>query len=219
MTDQTQASDSSDQDETWVDIPFEEKPMYDDEATYCEVHPDRETGLRCNRCNRYMCPDCAVQTPVGYRCRECTRQQDDRFFNASSNDVVTVFAACAGMGIVAGVLIGLLPWIIIGLVLGFPVGGAIGEAAMRAVQNRRGRNNAQAGAVGVVLGGLVGAAFRAYLAYPDLYREQVDAMRQFGVSVPQELTLSGYIFNHTFTIGIILFLGLAAYAVYYRMKV
>ena len=219
MTDQTQSPDAGDNRETGVDLPFEEKPVDDYQPTYCAVHPDRETGLRCNRCDRYMCPECAVQTPVGYRCRECARKQDDRFFNATQNDLVIVFAACAGMGLVAGVLIGMLDWILIGLLLGFPVGGAIGEAAMRAIQHRRGRNNAQAGTAGVVIGGLVGAALRAYLAYPDLLRDQVAALRQFGMRVPEEFTLSGYIFDHTFTIGIFLFLGLAAYAVYYRMKV
>jgi hypothetical protein len=203
VTDQTQSPVSSDE----------------DELTYCAVHPDRETSLRCNKCNRYMCVECAVQTPVVYRCRVCARQHDDRFFNATQNDVVTVFAVCAGMGLVGGVLIGMLDWILIGLLLGFPAGGAIGEAAMRAIQHRRGRNNAQAGASGVVIGGLVGAAARAYLAYPDRLRDQVAAMRQLGLPVPEELTLSSYILNHTFTIGIILFLGLAAYAVYYRMKV
>ena len=34
---------------------------------YCEKHPDREARLRCNRCNRLMCTQCAVRTPTGYR--------------------------------------------------------------------------------------------------------------------------------------------------------
>ncbi len=39
----------------------------------CANHPERETGLRCNRCGKPICSQCAVQTPVGYRCRECVR--------------------------------------------------------------------------------------------------------------------------------------------------
>ncbi|HYN88142.1 MAG TPA: tetratricopeptide repeat protein, partial [Ardenticatenaceae bacterium] len=42
-----------------------------EEMLHCSVHPDRETMLRCNRCGRPMCPECAVRTPVGLRCREC----------------------------------------------------------------------------------------------------------------------------------------------------
>ena len=47
----------------------EHEPITVEETTYCAVHPDRETSLQCNRCGRYMCVECAVHTPVGYRCR------------------------------------------------------------------------------------------------------------------------------------------------------
>ncbi len=66
-----------------------------EQLTYCEVHPDRETSLRCNKCNRLMCPDCAVSTPVGYRCKQCVRQHDDKFFTAGQNDYVVIGAVCA----------------------------------------------------------------------------------------------------------------------------
>jgi hypothetical protein len=35
--------------------------------------PDRETYLRCNRCERHICTSCAVLTPTGYRCKNCVR--------------------------------------------------------------------------------------------------------------------------------------------------
>ena len=54
-----------------MDEPVVNEPDVTDEVTYCAVHPDRETGLRCNKCGRLMCAECAVPTPVGYRCREC----------------------------------------------------------------------------------------------------------------------------------------------------
>src|SRR5690606_10430831 len=44
------------------------------DTLYCTVHPTRATLLRCNRCGRPMCTDCAVQHPVGLRCRECVNQ-------------------------------------------------------------------------------------------------------------------------------------------------
>ncbi len=37
----------------------------------CAWHPDRLTMLSCGRCDRPMCVNCAVETPVGMRCREC----------------------------------------------------------------------------------------------------------------------------------------------------
>jgi hypothetical protein len=40
---------------------------------HCYVHPNRETSLRCNNCDRPICAACAIRTPTGYRCRECVR--------------------------------------------------------------------------------------------------------------------------------------------------
>ncbi len=37
----------------------------------CTYHPDVQTGLRCSRCGKPICPKCAVRTPVGLRCPEC----------------------------------------------------------------------------------------------------------------------------------------------------
>ena len=39
----------------------------------CVRHPDRTTYLRCNRCQRYMCGDCARSAAVGHQCVDCVR--------------------------------------------------------------------------------------------------------------------------------------------------
>ncbi len=61
---------------------------------YCVNHPQRETMLRCNRCERPICGECAVLTPTGYRCKDCVRGQQKRFDNAQSLDYIigVVFA-------------------------------------------------------------------------------------------------------------------------------
>jgi membrane associated rhomboid family serine protease len=37
---------------------------------FCYRHPDRETGVSCQRCGRYICPQCQVPNAVGYLCPE-----------------------------------------------------------------------------------------------------------------------------------------------------
>ena len=51
---------------------------------YCANHPAVETTLRCNRCGKPICAECAVRTPTGYRCKECVRGQQKIFDTAAA---------------------------------------------------------------------------------------------------------------------------------------
>jgi len=41
--------------------------------TFCYRHPDRQTGLRCSRCERPICGECANPAPVGQLCPDDAR--------------------------------------------------------------------------------------------------------------------------------------------------
>jgi hypothetical protein len=107
------------------------------ETPHCVNHPKVETYLRCNKCNQPICVKCAVQTPVGYRCRNCINTQQQVFY-ADFNPVHYLVAAMVALplSLIAGWLIPSLGWYAI--ILGPLAGGGIAEAARWAIGRRRG---------------------------------------------------------------------------------
>jgi len=45
--------------------------------TTCYRHPDRESGVSCQRCERYICPECSTPGAVGFLCPEDAQQRVD----------------------------------------------------------------------------------------------------------------------------------------------
>lgn len=124
---------------------------------YCYVHPNRETSLRCNNCNRPICASCAIRTPTGYRCRECVRGQQKTFDTSEWYDFLTGFSVAAMLSAIAAFLvtliggIGFLGWFLIAA--GAPTAGvAIAESVRAVTRRRRSRALFMTVAAGVVVG-------------------------------------------------------------------
>lgn len=123
------------------------------EALRCANHPDVETYLRCNKCDRPICPKCAVQTAVGYRCRDCINAQQKVFF-ADFRPVhyVVVALVALPLSLVAGILIPTIGWFT--FILSPAAGVGIAEVSRWAIRRRRGKYTWVVVCACIILGGL-----------------------------------------------------------------
>jgi membrane-associated HD superfamily phosphohydrolase len=127
---------------------------------YCYVHPNRETSLRCNRCERPICAQCAVRTPTGYRCKECVHEQQKIFNTAEWYDYIVGFGVAAILSLVASILLSVISGFIgfYMLFISFAVAGAAGvfiaNITQSALRKRRSKRLFWLTAAGVVAGAL-----------------------------------------------------------------
>lgn len=135
-------------------------------ALVCANHPNRQTTLRCNRCEKPICAQCAILTPVGYRCKECVRGQQKVFDNSTPIDLpVAAFVSFIAIGLATAVLNFLGFW---GLFVAPVIGGGIAEVVRWAVRRRRSLRLPWAAVGGGAAGTLVFLAYQLRLYLPLL---------------------------------------------------
>jgi hypothetical protein len=122
------------------------------ETLVCYNHPDRETMLRCNRCDRPICTACAVLTPTGYRCKECVRGQQKVFDTAQWIDYPLAFVIAGALSFFGSIAASYLGFFTIFIA---PVVGVILSEVVRwAVRRRRSRLLFQLATAGAIVGAL-----------------------------------------------------------------
>ncbi|MGC1377375.1 MAG: B-box zinc finger protein [Anaerolineales bacterium] len=133
--------------------------MSQNTAITCANHPNVETTLRCNRCEKPICAKCAVRMPTGYRCRECVKAALKIFDTAEWYDYPLGFLAAAFLSLIASGLLNLLGFIsYIGVIFVFvaaPTAGLIiSEGVRMAIRRHRSGALYTTVFVGLVLGAL-----------------------------------------------------------------
>jgi hypothetical protein len=128
-----------------------------DKPLFCVHHPGRETRMRCNLCDKPICPKCAVHTPVGFRCKACVKAQQSDFYTARWYDYPLSAGVAFGLSVAAAMVASQAGWWLT-LFAGPLAGGLVGKAVHAAIGRRRGRWIWLTCAVSIVVGTLVAMA-------------------------------------------------------------
>ena len=103
---------------------------------FCYRHPKSETYVRCGRCDQPICPKCAVQGPVGFRCRQCGLVKSATLSSFTPQQLVLGIGASFGGGAILGFLGGQVGFY--SIFIAFFGGGIIAEAMVRMTGMKRG---------------------------------------------------------------------------------
>jgi membrane associated rhomboid family serine protease len=57
---------------------------------HCYRHPGTETGIRCARCEKPICPECMISASVGFQCPDCVRNGSGTGHAADANQPRTL---------------------------------------------------------------------------------------------------------------------------------
>lgn len=182
--------------------------LADDEQHFCYRHPDRETWLRCGRCERPICTRYALQGPVGSRCKQCGRLAFDPLTSFTAQQLILGLGAAIALGAVAGFVASRLGFFAI--LVGFFAGGFIAEAVRRVTGYKRGPVM-----VAIVLGGIIaGTAVGFGIDYMILVGEWA----RYAAEFPEEEALftSGYLAN--VAVWAVIAAGAACVGAYSRLR-
>lgn len=116
------------------------------------ISPDQEITLRCNKCGRPISPREAVQTPTGYRCPECVRNQKKIFDTSKPLDYVLGFIIALFLSTIGSFIVRNIGFFTI--LLAPAAGVVIAEAVRFVIKKRRSDRLFKVVTIAIILGGL-----------------------------------------------------------------
>ena len=131
---------------------------------YCYRHPDRETYVRCGRCDQPICMGCAMQGPVGMRCKSCGTPSRDPLTMMTPQQLALGGLVAIGAGTIGG-FIGIQMGFFLALCLGPFAGGFISEAVQRVTGYKRGARIKVLVLGGILAGVLIAAAIYVQMSF------------------------------------------------------
>jgi hypothetical protein len=164
-----------------------DRPADDDGRMFCYRHPDRETWVRCGRCDQPICTKCAMQGPVGFRCKECGKLKHDPMTSFTPTQLLLGgLMAIAGGAVVAfiGEQLGFFT-----IIIGFFGGGLIADIVMRFTGYKRGPVMVTLLLGGIALGTLLGVAGEFWLTNQQIAQAMADAAAATGAD-PADVRLT-----------------------------
>ena len=151
--------------DTAADATPEELPETDG-PSFCYRHPDRETWVRCGRCDRPICTRCAMQGPVGLRCASCGKPAFDPLTSVKPLPALAGLALAVAGGALAAVIASRMGFFAI--ILSWFAGSLIVQAVHRVTGYKHGSTITAIVIGGIVAGAAIGFAVDYVMLMQDI---------------------------------------------------
>lgn len=117
-----------------------------------EKRNEQVITLRCSRCGKPISPSEAIQTPTGYRCADCVRQQQKKFDTSRPLDAVWGFLIALILSLLGSFLTSAIGFFT--FLLAPAAGVVVAEAVRAVIKKRRSKRVFRLVSVGMIIGGL-----------------------------------------------------------------
>lgn len=119
----------------------------------CYRHKKVETGVRCGKCDKPICPKCMIPGPAGMRCPECASLRSSALYQIHPARLVLVTIAALVVGVVGAYVMSFLSWWVIFAAPFY--GGVVAETVLRMSGRKRGPKLEVIGIGSIVVGLIV----------------------------------------------------------------